>query len=226
MTLRGQVIRRFGTGLLVVAIILFALAGSLRFWQGWCFLALAWGTPFSFALYMAKRDPRLLERRLRVKENNPMQMLFKVLASVILFSAIALSGLDFRLGWTRAWLGPVPVWVALLGQTAVLAAMCLIMWVMKVNSFAARTIVVEEGQKVISSGPYAVVRHPMYAGIVVFVLATPLALGSYVVLPMFVLIVPVLAFRLLDEEKVLSQDLPGYVEYCRHTRFRLVPGVW
>jgi len=98
--------------------------------------------------------------------------------------------------------------------------------VMRVNSFAARTIEVDPGQTVISSGPYAVVRHPMYVGVTLVVLATPLALGSYLALPLFAFVIPVLALRLLDEEKVLRRDLPGYEEYCQHTRFRLVPGVW
>ncbi|MGO9085764.1 MAG: methyltransferase family protein [Candidatus Sulfotelmatobacter sp.] len=226
MTLRGQVIRRFGIGVLVIAPMLFLLAGSLRFWQGWCFLAFAWGPPFLFALYAVKHDPQLLERRLRMKEKDPRQMLFKALASGIIFSAIALAALDFRLGWTRARLGTVPLWVMLVGQVAVLTAMCLIIWVMKVNSFAARTIEVQAGQKVISTGPYAAVRHPMYSGVALVVLATPLALGSYITLPLFVLIIPVLALRLLGEEKVLRRDLPGYTEYCAHARFRLVPGVW
>lgn len=226
MTLRGQVLRRFGVGVAVIAPILFALAGSLRFWQGWCFLAFAWGPAFLFAFYSVKHDPQLLERRMRVKEKDPKQMLFKGLASGIIFSAIALAALDFRLGWTRARLGTVPLWVVLAGQAAVLAAMILIIWVMKVNSFAVRTIEVEAGQKVISAGPYAAVRHPMYSGVALVVLATPLALGSYITLPLFVLIIPVLGLRLLGEEKVLRRDLPGYAEYCAHTRFRLLPGVW
>jgi protein-S-isoprenylcysteine O-methyltransferase Ste14 len=226
MTVKGQMIRHFCSGLLVIAAVLPALAGTVRFWQGWTFLALAWGPPFFFALYAAKHDTQLLERRLRVMEKNPRQTLVKVLGTVILFSTVALSALDFRFGWSRAWLGTVPLWLVILGQAAVLAGIGLVVWTMKANSFAGRTITVEAEQKVATTGPYAVVRHPMYAGIVLFVLATPLALGSYVTLPMFVLVIPVLAFRLLDEEKVLRRDLAGYAEYCQHTRFRLLPGVW
>jgi protein-S-isoprenylcysteine O-methyltransferase Ste14 len=213
-------------GLLVVAVAMSLMAGSLRFWQGWTFLALAWGPPFLFALWAAKHDPQLLERRMRAMEKNPRQMLFKVLGSVIMFSAIGVPALDFRFGWSRAWLGAMPLGVVLTGQGAVLAGIGLVIWTMKANSFAGRTITVEAGQKVATTGPYSVVRHPMYAGIVLFILATPLALGSYIAVPAFVLTVPVLAFRLLDEEKVLRQGLPGYEEYCQHTRFRLVPGVW
>jgi len=226
MTLRGQLIRRFGVGLLVIAAAMFLLAGSLRFWQGWCFLALAWIPPFLFALWAAKHDPGLLERRLRVKEKNPQQMLLKVLGSVIMFSAVGLSVLDFRFGWSRPRLGSVPLWLELAGYALLLAGIGLVIWTMRVNSFAARTIEVDPGQKVISNGPYAVVRHPMYVGVALVVLATPLALGSYLAMPLFVFVIPVLALRLLDEEKVLRRDLPGYEAYCQHTRFRLVPGVW
>lgn len=226
MTVKGQMIRRFGIGLVVIAVVLPVLAGSLRFWQGWSFLLLAWGPPFLFALYVAKHDPQLLERRMRVTEKNPRQMLVKAFGTVILFSTIGLSALDFRFGWSRAWPGAVPLWLVILGQAMVLVGMGLIIWTMKTNSFAGRTITVEAEQKVATTGPYAVVRHPMYAGVILFVLATPLALGSYVTLPMFVLVIPVLAFRLLDEEKLLRRDLAGYAEYCQHTRFRLVPGVW
>jgi len=224
--MRGQVIRRFGTGLLVIAIVLFALAGTLRFWQGWFFLTFAWGPPFAFAMWSVKHDPALLKRRINVKEKDPRHTLVKMLASTVMFSAIALPGLDFRLGWSRAWLGAVPLWTTILGQAGVLGGIGLVIWVMKVNSFAARTVVVEEGQTPVTTGPYAVVRHPMYSGLVLFVLATPLALGSYIALPSIALMVPLLAFRLLDEENLLRRDLAGYVEYCQHTRFRLVPGVW
>jgi len=225
--MRGEVIRHFGLGLLVIATVLFALAGTLRFWQGWVFLAFAWGPPFAFALYSVKHDPGLLKRRINVKEENPKQALATVLASTVMFCSIVSSGLDFRFRWSRAWLGGgVPLWATLVGQAAVLAGVGLVIWVMKVNTFAARAIVVEVGQKLATGGPYAVVRHPMYSGALLFVLATPLALGSYIALPAFLLVIPLLAFRLLDEEDVLRRDLPGYVDYCQHTRFRLLPGVW
>jgi len=226
MTLRGQVIRRFGIGLPFVIALLFLPAGSFRFWPGWCFLVLVCGSAFCFSLYLAKHDPELLERRMRVKEKESKQTLFKAFASLIVFSAMGLAALDFRLGWTRAWLGPVPLWGMLVGQAAVLAGMGLIIWVLSVNRFASRTIEVDPGQRVVSSGPYAIVRHPMYSGILLMMLAVAPALESYVALPVAVFVIPVLAFRLTDEERVLRRDLPGYAEYCQRTRFRLVPGVW
>lgn len=108
----------------------------------------------------------------------------------------------------------------------VLGAYNLIFWVMRVNSFASRRIEVVEGQTVVTTGPYALVRHPIYAAIALMLLGTPLALGSYITLPIFPLIIPLLAYRLINEEKVLRRDLPGYVDYCEHTPFRPVPGVW
>jgi len=226
MTLKARVIRRFAMGTIVAAALLFLPAGSLRYWQGWFFMVVTWAFFFPAVLYMAKHDPQLMERRMQYKEKEPEQELFKIVASLIFFPAFMLPGFDFRFGWSRAWLGPVPLWLVLAGQAPALAGYGLAFWVMRVNSFASRTIQVEAGQKVVSTGPYAVVRHPMYAGIVVMFVATPLALGSYVALPAFVLMIPLFAYRMINEEKVLRRDLPGYVEYCQRTRFRLVPGVW
>ena len=114
----------------------------------------------------------------------------------------------------------------MLAQVLILGGLLLVFWVLKVNSFASRTIRVEAGQSVISSGPYSMVRHPMYSGSVVMWLSIPLALGSYVAWPAFALLIPLYVFRLLNEEKVLRQELSGYPEYCLRTRYRLVPFVW
>jgi protein-S-isoprenylcysteine O-methyltransferase Ste14 len=146
--------------------------------------------------------------------------------SVISFSAFTLAGLDFRFGWSRAWLGPVPLWLIIVGQIIAAAGYWLVFWVMKTNSFASSTIRVETGQRVVRSGPYAAVRHPMYSGMAVMALGTPLALGSYLTLPAFASLIPVLVYRLIHEEKFLHHALPDYAEYCEQTRFRLVPFVW
>jgi len=177
-------------------------------------------------LYIAKRDPQLTERRMHYREKQREQNIFKIVTSMIYFPALTLPGFDFRFGWSRAWVGGVPLWLVLAGAALVLAEYFLIFWVMLVNSFASRTIQVEPGQKVVSTGPYAAVRHPMYAGIMLMLLGAPLALGSYVALPAFLLVIPPIVYRLINEEKVLRRDLPRYVDYCRQRRFRLVPGVW
>jgi protein-S-isoprenylcysteine O-methyltransferase Ste14 len=225
-TLPRRALGRFAVILIVIAAILFLSAGSVRYWQGGVFLVLmAAFWIFSF-IHLMKHDPQLLERRLQRKEVQPEQRLFQKLFSLLFFLGLVLPGLDFRSGWSRAWLGPMPVWLIIVGQALVVAGDCLVFWVMKTNSFAASTIQVETEQKVISRGPYAWVRHPMYSGMSVMMLATPLALGSYVALPVAALIIPLLMYRLIHEERVLRQELPGYAEYCGHTRFRLVPLVW
>jgi protein-S-isoprenylcysteine O-methyltransferase Ste14 len=140
---------------------------------------------------------------------------------VTYLAAFLLPGFDHRFGWSHP-----PLWLVVFSQAVVLGGSMTTVWVMKVNRFAARTVQVEPGQQVISNGPYRIVRHPMYSGICAMLLFAPLALGSYFALPAFVLVIPLVVLRLLNEEKVLRQELPGYSEYCLHTRFRLVPLLW
>jgi len=177
-------------------------------------------------LYFYKHDPQLIERRLQSKEKVSEQKLLMRVSKPVFLAAFLLPGLDYRWDWTRTFLGAVPLWLVLLCQALILGALLLGGWVMKVNSFASRTIQVEAGQKVISTGPYRMVRHPLYSGSLVMWLATPLALGSYIAWPAFALLIPFYVLRLLNEEKILRQELPGYPEYCQHTRFRLVPFDW
>lgn len=145
---------------------------------------------------------------------------------LVFFAAFPLPGLDYRFGWSRTSLGGVPLWLTLIAQVLLLDGLLFVFWVLKVNSFASSTIQVEAGQSVISSGPYRMVRHPMYSGSVVMWLSVPLAPGSYFAWPAFALLIPVYVFRLLNEEKVLRQELLGYPAYCLRTRYRLVPFVW
>jgi len=226
MSLRSKSILYLSLGPITVAGLLFISAGSLRFWQAWTFMALLFIPLISSFLHFYKHDPQLIERRLQSKEKISEQKLLVRLLKPVFIAAFLLPGLDFRFGWSRTSLGVVPLWLTLLSQALVLGGLLLVVWVMKVNSFASRTIQVEAGQKVISTGPYRMVRHPMYLGSLVMYLFAPLALGSYFALPAFALLIPIVVFRLLNEEKVLRQELPGYPEYCLRTRFRLVPFVW
>ena len=140
--------------------------------------------------------------------------------------AFLLPGFDFRFGWSRNLLGAAPMWLSLLSTVLVAAAFVFIFWVLKTNSYAGRTIEVVTGQGVISTGPYAWVRHPMYTGCVVLLLFTPLALGSWLALPVFALLVPFYGIRLRNHEKVLRAELSEYSDYCTRTRYRLIPFVW
>lgn len=226
VSLKSRAVKRLSITLVSLAIILLVPAGSVHFWQGWLYVALQTGFYIFFFSDFLKNDPQLLERRLHTKETRTEQKVFQRLWILITIPGFILTGFDYRFGWTRAWFGPVPLAVELAGQAVVAAGYWVVYWVMKTNSFAASVIQVEAEQKVIETGPYAFVRHPMYFGMAISLVASPLALGSYVTLPLFVLLLALLVFRLIHEERTLRTDLPGYAEYCERKRFRLVPWVW
>ncbi len=173
------------------------------------------------SVYFLKRDPQLVERRLRTEEKIGEQKAIIRWVQLVFFGSLLIPGLDYRFGWSR-----VPLWLTILSLFFVFAGYLITLWVMKENSFASRTVQVEKGQKVISTGPYRLVRHPMYFGAVLMLLFTPLALGSWWALPGFLLAIPLIVLRLLNEEKMLCRDLPGYSDYCLRTRSRLLPLLW
>jgi len=226
MRLKSRLILRGAVILLVFAAMLFLPAGTLKFWEAWVFLGIVILPVVVFSIYYIKHDPQLMERRLQVTEKVKEQKVIMALVKVMFVAASLVPGLDHRFGWTHKLVGAVPTWLEIVGQALVLGGYLSSFWVMAVNRFASSTIQVEPGQTVVSGGPYALVRHPMYFSMVVMWLATSIALGSYVSLAFFALLVPFIVWRLLNEEKVLRQDLPGYDAYCQKTRFRLVPYVW
>lgn len=221
MTLKSRLALRFLLGPVVLGALLFIPAGSLKFWQAWTYLIILFVPGLPAFVYFYKHDPQLVERRMRFKEKVREQKLIMTFVYITFLIAFLLPGLDHRFGWSH-----LPVGLTVFSQVVVFSGWLMALWVMKVNPFAARTIQVEPGQRLVSTGPYRIVRHPMYSGASVWFLFTPLALGSYFALPAFVLIVPLIVLRLLNEEKVLRQGLPGYAEYCLRTRFRLVPFIW
>ena len=220
-SLKARLILRSLLSVIFVAAFLFVPAGSLRYWQGWVFMAMLFlPMPFTSA-YFLKRDPQLVERRLRTKEKIDAQKAIIRWAQLVVFASLLIPGLDFRFGWSH-----VPLWLTILSQLFVLGGYLITLWVMKENSFASRTVQIEEGQRVISTGPYRLVRHPMYSGAVLMLLFTPLALGSWLALPGYLLVIPLIVLRLLNEENMLRRDLPGYSDYCLRTRSRLLPLLW
>jgi len=224
--LKSRLASQFVLSAPILGVLLFAPAGSLRFWPAWVFMALFFSASLTLAVYFYRRDPALLERRLETKEQASDQKLIRKLWIALWIVGLSIPGFDFSEGWSRALLGSVPVWLTLVAQGLVLCSYFLVFQALKANSYASSVVKVEAAQQVISDGPYGIVRHPMYSGLLVLLLSLPLALGSYVAVPVFVLLIVTLVFRLLSEEKKLRQELPGYSEYCRRTRFRLVPLLW
>src|SRR5262245_20218885 len=208
-------------GIVGLAALLFIPAWTLDYWQAWLFMAVFVCTSGAITVYLAIRDPKLLERRVNVgprAENEPAQKIIMLLATLGFIVTIVFPVLDHRFGWSA-----VPASVSVLGDALIALAFLFIFFVFRQNSYGASTIQIAEGQTVISTGPYAFVRHPMYAGALVMLIGTPLALGSWWGL---LLILPVLIWRLLDEERFLRQNLPGDAEYQTKVKYRLLPFIW
>ena len=219
--LKRRIILTFIASFAVIAVLLFAPAGTLYYWQAWAFIAVIFAPALFVTVYFLKRSPEFLERRLDYKEKEITQKRIMGIGTVVFFLGFVVAGLDIRFGWSD-----VPALVAIASDAVILASYYIVFLTFKENPFAARTVEVFEGQKVIDTGPYAVVRHPMYAGAIPMYFFIPLALGSYWALLAFVPALAIIILRLLDEEKVLKRGLPGYEEYCQKVRYRLLPGVW
>jgi len=219
--LRNRVYRRLIAAPVVIGLMLFVPAGTLSYWQGWLYLGVIF-VPLMFAVgYFLKNDKELLERRMKLREKEGGQKRIVLLSSVVFLAGFLLPGLDYRFGWSE-----VPVALVLTADAIVFLGYLITFLTLRENSFASRIIEVEVGQQVISTGPYAIVRHPMYAGVILMFLFTPLALGSSLALVAVVPLAVLIVLRIRNEETVLVRELPGYVEYCGKVRYRLVPGIW
>jgi protein-S-isoprenylcysteine O-methyltransferase Ste14 len=210
--------------LLVMAALLFIPAGTLDYWQAWTFLAVYFTSSLAITLYLTRKDPKLLERRMSggpTAEKETTQKIIMSLVSLGFVCVLIIPALDHRFGWSR-----MPPYVALAGDALVALGWLAIFLVFRENTFTSATIELAPDQKVIATGPYARVRHPMYAGGLVMLLGIPIALGSWWGVLVIVAMVPALLWRLLDEEKFLARNLSGYVEYQDRVRYRLIPPVW
>ena len=222
--LKGLFIKAAGGLLFVFAAIsalIFLPSWSLNYWQGWTFLALFTISMSAIFTYLAKNDPNLLARRIQTTEKEKSQKMIRILVNLAFTVVIVLSALDHRFTWST-----ISVQGVFVGDALALLGLLIIFFVFKENTYTAQTVEVETGQKVISTGPYALVRHPMYVGGLVFILGIPLALGSWWGLLGMVLFMPAMAWRILDEEKFLTKELPGYAEYRDKVRYRLIPFAW
>jgi len=222
LALRSILATAFLMGFLALA--LFGSAGSLDYWQGWVHLVVFIGGSGAITAYLARCDRRLLARRLAsgpTAEVRRSQQIIQAVATVLFLAPYVVAGLDFRFGWSG-----VPALASWLGNLFVLLGFYIVFLTFRENTYASATIEVADEQTVITSGPYAWLRHPMYAGASIFILFTPIALGSWIGLPFAAALVAVVIVRLLDEERFLSENLPGYREYLGKVRWRLIPFVW
>jgi len=208
----------------VVGAIIFVAAGTMHYWQAWLYLLVFMLVSLFITIYLIKNDPELLKRRMRggpQAEQRTSQKIIMLFTSVAFIALVVVPGLDRRFGWTL-----VPIVLVILGDALVAIGFYFIFLVYKENSYTSATIEVAADQKVIDTGPYKFVRHPMYASALLYLLGTPLALASYWGLIPFVTIIPFLMWRLMDEESMLKKELPGYSQYQRRVRRRLLPGIW
>jgi protein-S-isoprenylcysteine O-methyltransferase Ste14 len=210
--------------LLALAVLLFLPAWSLTYLEGWIFIGLLGALSTAITFYLAVYDPQLLERRLKAgpgAEQERSQKIIQLMTSTMLCAMAAVAGFDHRWHWSD-----VPLSVVVIGDVAFVLAFALIFVVFRENTYTSGVIEIAEGQQVISSGPYAIVRHPMYTGGIVFMLAAPLMLGSWWALIPAVVVCAGIVVRLLDEERFLATNLPGYADYRQRVHWRLVPGIW
>jgi protein-S-isoprenylcysteine O-methyltransferase Ste14 len=217
-------IRIFLIGAVVLGILLFLPAWTFNYWQAWVFIVVFMLSANAIGIFLSLKDQALLERRKNVgpkAEQNTVQKIIMSVAVIALISLFIFSALDHRFGWSS-----MPAFVPVVGEVLVVLGFVIFLYVFKENSFGASNITTEAGQKVISTGPYALLRHPMYAGVIVLLIGVPLALGSFWCLLVLAIAIPGLVLRILDEEKLLKIELPGYTEYMQKVRFRLVPYIW
>lgn len=206
---------------LMILLFLFLPAGSFRYVEAWIFSVALFIPLMTTIIYLDKKDPALLERRLRTQEKGKKQKIIVRILRIPSILGLLIPGLDYRFQWTD-----IPMWLVIVSNIMIMLGYFLVFLVFRENSYTSRVVEVERDQKVIATGPYSFIRHPMYAGMIVLFLFLSPALGSWWALATFVFVPVSLIFRILDEEKVLRSNLPGYGEYCEKVRYRLVPYIW
>ena len=210
--------------LVIMGVLFFLPAGTFNFWQAWVYLIIFGTSSLLITLFLMKKDVELLKRRLNAgaaAENEKTQKIIQAFAQLIFTGIMIVPGFDHRYAWSD-----VPIYLVIAGDAFVAFGFFIVFLVFKENSFTSAIIEIAENQKVISTGPYKFVRHPMYSGALLLLVFTPLALASFWAFPFVVLMIIIIIYRLLDEEKFLSKNLDGYESYCRKTHFRLIPRIW
>ena len=216
-----QAMVKFFAGVILVALLLFLPAWTLRYPQAWLLICILFIPMFIAGLIMMKKDPELLKKRLSAKEKESEQKTVVALSGLMFLAAFVFAGLSFRFGWLM-----LPFPVSIVFAVVFLLAYAMYAEVLRENAYLSRTIEVQEGQKVVDTGLYGIVRHPMYSATLILFLSMPLVLGSVISFVITLAYIPIIVKRIRNEEKVLGKDLPGYEEYMGKVKYRLVPFMW
>ena len=217
----GKALSRFLAGVVLVGTLVFLPAGTLDFFGGWLLMGVLFVPMLLLGVVLCLKSPELLEKRLRSKEKRGEQSLVVKLSALMFLVGFVMAGLDCRFGWSQ-----LPRWVNLLGAGLFLLSYLLYAEVMRENAYLSRTVEVQEGQKVVDTGLYAIVRHPMYAATILMFCSMPLILGSLPAFEVFLLYPFFLALRIRDEEKLLTEELEGYEAYRKKVRYKIIPFIW
>ena len=212
---------KYLAGLVMVGLLLFPAAGTLRYANAWLFIALLFGPMFVLGIVLFLKAPELLAKRLKNKEKENTQKAVVLAAALVFIAAFVLAGFDYRFGWSN-----MPTWLVAAASVILLLSYALYAEVMRENAWLSRTVELQQGQQLVSTGLYGVVRHPMYAVTILLFLSIPLVLGSWLSFAVLLIYPIVIIFRILNEEKLLEQGLEGYTEYKKKVKYRLFPGIW
>ena len=216
-----KALSRFAAGVAIVGLLLFVPAGTLCWWQGWLLMGILFVPMFAAGIVMMRKAPDLLRKRISGKEEESAQRAVVAFSALMFVAAFVVAGLGFRFGWLT-----LPSWASWAGAVAFLLAYALYAEVMRENAYLSRTIEVQDGQRVVDTGLYGVVRHPMYSATLLLFLSMPIVLGSPFSFAIMLVYRPIIVKRIRNEEEVLVDGLEGYAEYMARVRWRLVPNVW
>ncbi|MBR6314162.1 MAG: isoprenylcysteine carboxylmethyltransferase family protein [Clostridia bacterium] len=216
-----RAVTKFLGGFLMLALLVFLPAWTLRYWQGWLLLAILFVPMLVVGAVLMKRSPALLEKRLNAKEEQSEQKAVLALSGVMFLAAFVLAGLNYHFGWFV-----LPAWVSIAAAVVFLGGYALYAEVMRENAYLSRTVEVQEDQKVIDTGLYGVVRHPMYLSTLLLFLSMPLVLGSLFSFGVMLFYIPLIAKRIKNEEQVLLEGLPGYADYRKKVKYKVIPFLW
>ena len=221
MKLMIEALTKFICGFLLVVLLIFLPAGTTAYLRGWLLTGLLFIPMMIAGFVMLAKSPEFLKKRLDAKEKQAAQKGVLAFAGLMFIAGFVVAGLDFRFGWSH-----VPGWLVIVASVLFLIAYALYAEVMRENAYLSRTIQVEEGQKVVDTGLYGIVRHPMYAATILLFLMIPLVLGSWYALIVFAFYPAIIIVRLKNEEKLLTKELPGYAKYRRKVKYRIIPFIW